>query len=172
MADQQTCVNFVLDNEDARRLYAVEPDPTHADPSARAISGINSHFWPTQFARILSIPQAARGSEVAAFYVLEYFEPWVAQLEDTALAARVMDAEVNEGAGVGVRCLQEALNDADRAALVEDCVWGPETVGAANATTDPVALAMAFRTARDAAYQALPGVTHAMLTAYLARAAR
>ena len=151
MADFPTCYAFVLPNEDFTppRFEAI-PDPTPTDPTAGAISGINSAAFPAQFARIAAIlPPAARAAAVESFYESTYWNGWIRQLQN-AIAMRVMDAEVNHGAGVGVRLLQRACNAleaAPGAMLVVDGLWGPFTVEDTNAA-NLVRLVQMFRVAR------------------------
>ena len=156
MADFQTCYAFVLPDEDyTPPRYALSPDPTKAAPNAQAISGINSASFPAVFAVIASLPQAHRAAPVLAFYQSTYFGPWLAQLPNE-IAMRVMDAEVNEGQGIGVRLLQTAANCCNGAQdhIAVDGLWGPDTVAAAcePATADLVG---AFKAARAARYKAI-----------------
>jgi hypothetical protein len=156
VADFATCYDFVLANEDfTPPRYATVPDPTQADPLALAISGINSAKFPEQFEVIFAAKTPAeRAPLVAAFYERTYFTPHLAQLSNP-VAMRLMDAEVNEGAGAGVKLLQKACQ-ALGAALEVDGVLGPITITAANACDQEVLVA-AFRAARVAAYEAIGG---------------
>ena len=156
MADFASCYAFVLANEDyTPPRYATVPDPTKSDPLALAISGINSAKFPDEFEPIFATkPPADRAPLVAAFYQKTYFTPQLAQLSNP-VAMRLMDAEVNEGAGAGVRLLQKACQ-ALGATLEVDGALGPITIAAANAC-DQDALVAAFRAARVAAYEAIGG---------------
>lgn len=151
MASFRNSLNFVLDNEDSQREYADVPD---APPGARAISGINSHSYPADYAHIAALPQAERGPAVAAFYAANFWDHWLAEVASDPAAARIMDAEVNEGQGTGIRLAQEAANKARSSNLEIDGVWGPATVLAINAC-DPQEFVGCFRAARIARYQDL-----------------
>lgn len=156
MADFATCYDFVLANEDfTPPRYATVPDPTKADPLALAISGINSAKFPEDFERIFAAKTPAdRAPLVAAFYRKTYFTPHLAQLSNP-VAMRLMDAEVNEGAGAGVKLLQKACL-ALGANVELDGALGPLTIAAANAC-DQENLVAAFKAWRIAAYEAIGG---------------
>jgi hypothetical protein len=156
LADFATCYDFVLADEDYMPpRYATVPDPTKADPLALAISGINSAEFPEDFESIFAAKTPAdRAPLVAAFYRKIYFTPRLAQLSNP-VAMRLMDAEVNEGAGAGVKLLQKACQ-ALGATLEVDGALGPLTIAAANAC-DQEALVAAFRAARVRAYEAIGG---------------
>ena len=148
MADFQTCYDWMLDNEDARRAYAQIPD---APPGAFAISGINSKSFPSDFAAIVAINQAKRGPSIFRFYQLHFWNSWFDQLLSDEIAKRVFDAAVNMGAGTAVKLLQIAIN-ALGGSLTIDGTWGPATLAAANGS-DPTALYQAFITARENHYR-------------------
>jgi hypothetical protein len=156
LATFEVCYAFVLSNEDfAPPRYAAVPDPTKSDPLALAISGINSAKFPDEFEPIFATkPAAERAPLVAAFYERTYFTPQLAQLSNP-VAMRLMDAEVNEGAGAGVKLLQKACNSLG-ANLEVDGALGPLTIAAANGC-DQDALVAAFKAARVAAYEAIGG---------------
>jgi lysozyme family protein len=148
MADFQTCFEWMLDNEDARRAYAQVHD---APPGAFAISGINSAAFPSDFAAIEAIPQAQRGPSIKRFYQLRFWNTWFTQLLSDDVAKRVFDEAVNAGAGTAVRVLQTATN-ALGGALTVDGGWGTLTLAAANAA-NPTALYQAFIEARKDRYR-------------------
>jgi lysozyme family protein len=91
------------------------------------------------------------------------------------ICKRVFDFAVNGGRGASVRCLQQALNSLlapGEAPLAEDGVWGPMTLGAANAA-DPAALVSSFQAKRVAYYQAIVAADPSKekyLAAWIARA--
>ncbi len=154
MSDFATCFAFVLENEaGSPPNYAIVPDPTKTDPAAKACSGINSSDFPETFDMLFQATPAERPSIVAAFYEITYFNRWLCQLPNE-IAMRVMDAEVNEGAGVGVKLLQEAVNSqfTSGAKLAVDGVWGPHTIAAA-VGVNAASLLMSFQALRIARYQ-------------------
>ena len=148
MADFQTCYDWMMDNEDARRAYVRVPD---APPGAFAISGINSAAFPSDFAAIEAIPQAQRGPSIKRFYEVHFWNNWFSQLLSDDLAKRVFDAAVNMGAGTAIRLLQTAAN-ALGGALTVDGGWGTLTLTAAN-SANPAALIAAFIEAREDHYR-------------------
>ena len=151
MADFNTAINFVLQNEDSTHSYATVKD---SPPGAYAISGINSAAFPDQFVVINSIPQAQRGPAVLDFYKQEFWNKWYSQLISDDLACRVLDTAVNNGPGTAVKLLQLALNSIGTPTLNVDGEWGPATLAAAN-YADPKSLLTAFRLARVNHYQAI-----------------
>lgn len=155
-------LSFVLNNEDGRRQYAAVPD---APPGARAISGINSAAYPTQYAKIAALPQAQRGSAVSDFYLTEFWNPLeVANLDSQDLANRVMDQAVNGGLGSGGKLLQVAANACGSSLAIDGSI-GNETVSAAN-SLDQSQLLTAFKTARINHYKAI-AVHNSSLQKYL-----
>ncbi len=150
MSDFGICFEWMMDNEDARRAYAQVPD---APPGAFAISGINSHAFPTDFAAIAAISQAQRGPSIKRFYALHFWNTWFQQLLSDDVAKRVFDEAVNAGAGAAVRVLQTAIN-ALGGALTVDGGWGTLTLTAANGL-NPETLYRAFITAREDHYRAI-----------------
>ena len=187
MADFDYCFAFVLSNEDhTPPRYEDEPDAPGSYAvvngvrvwnGARAISGVNSHAWPAQYAAIAAVQQDQRGSAVAAFYRQNFWNQRLVSLVSASIAAVVMDACVNEGPEPGVHLLQEAVNDCNPTGghmLNEDGQLGPATVAAAN-TCDPVKLLAAFMDARQARYRALVDTNPAdssYLAGWLARASK
>ena len=178
MADWNTAFNWLMDNEDAARAYAVVPD---APPGAFAISGINSAAWPLRYPLIAAIPQTERGPAVEAFYEEHYWNQWYAQLTSDEVAKRVFDFAVNAGSVAAVRCLQEACNSLKRTDpsglatefhLHVDGELGQDTVGTAN-DTDSATLVAAFQQARVSYYKAIVAANPAdaqYLKAWTARA--
>lgn len=154
MSDFATCFAFVLENEaGSPPNYAIVPDPTEADPAAKACAGINSSYFPATFEWLSQATPAERPSIIAAFYEISYFSQWLEQIPNE-IAKRVMDAEVNEGAGIGVKLLQEAVNSqiVSGPKLAVDGVWGPLTLSAAT-RVNPDSLLMSFQALRIARYQ-------------------
>ena len=164
MANFQTCFSFVLPNEDTDPpRFEIVADPVHGvDPDAEALSGINSHFWPSQFRLIAALPQDQRGPAVATFYEANFWNRWFAGLNSNRIAAMTLDAAVNQGEGWAVRFLQGASN------AVVDGAWGPNTLARANASNldDQVAKFIALRQSR---YRQVGGPS---LAGWLLRAAK
>lgn len=149
MADFQVAYAWMMDNEDSAREYAQVPD---APPGAYAISGINSHAFPDQFAVVAAIPQGYRGVYIRRFYQANFWNQWFGQLTSDELAKRVFDAAVNMGPGTAVTLLQKAVNSLNRGTASEDGVWGPLTILGCDAC-DLNALAVAFIAARCQHYR-------------------
>lgn len=147
MADFNVAFDWVMGFEDPKREYATVND---APPGAFAISGINSRAFPSDFQTIsvLSMPQ--RVAAVQAFYELNFWNSWIAQLQSDELAKRVFDAGVNMGKDTAVKLLQQALG----AAVVRDGAWGPITLQAAN-SANPDELVGAFKRARIGYYEVI-----------------
>jgi lysozyme family protein len=143
MADWKICFNWMLENEDMARAYAVVPD---APPGAHAVSGINSAAFPAQFAAIAALSQDQRGPAVEQFYRQEFWSKWFDALTSDELAKRVFDAAVNMGAGTAWRILQGALG------IHVDGLPGPLTVNEANSYADAV---QDFIAGRKAHYEAI-----------------
>ena len=164
-------LDFVLDNEDRERKYALVPD---APPGAHAISGINSAAYPEQFAQIAATPQAQRGPAIANFYLTEFWNPLgVSGINSQDVANRVLDQAVNGGLKSGGTLLQIAA-DACGSSLVIDGSIGPNTIKVINAL-DPAALLKAFQTARINHYKAIAAHNPAdqkYLSEWLARASQ
>ncbi|SRR5579875_518813 len=167
MAEFEPCLAFVLGNEAGNPPnYETTPD---SPPGAKVIAGINSYAYPRDFAFINSLPLDQRPVQVAAFYQRNFWNQYIAQLASQTLAAMVMDSMVNQGPVTGVKVLQTACNtDSDGLPmLVEDGIWGPETVNRSNALGN--SLIPAFVQARMAKYQATPADA-ATKAAWIARA--
>jgi len=171
MSQFEPALNFVLDNEDAKREYALVPD---APPGAHAISGINSAAFPEQFNAIAAIPQAQRGPAIAQFYQTHFWTPLdAAGLVDQDVANRVLDQAVNGGFKSGCKLLQVAGN-ACGCTLVEDGSIGPSTLAAVNAI-DQADLLVAYRVARINHYKAIAIANPSdqqYLTEWIARASK
>ena len=164
MALFEVCFPFVLPNEDFDPpRFEIVPDPVHGiDPNAEAISGINSHYWPKDFARIAAIPQTERGPAVSAFYETNFWNSWFSELVSNRIAAMTLDASVNQGEGWAVRFLQGASGS------VVDGLWGPKTIASANAANLDYQVGR-FVQLREARYRQVGGVS---LPDWLARAAK
>jgi lysozyme family protein len=145
MASFDIAFTWLLTSEDPKNECAIVPD---APPGAHAISGINSHAFPTAFARIAVLPQSQRMAAVSSFYKTYFWNKWLDQLASDELAKRVFDAAVNMGSKTALGLLQRALWPSAE----PDEVWGPETVSAANAG-DLTATVEAFKRLRGAHYQ-------------------
>ena len=141
MASFDVCYNFMIDNEDPKREYAIVPDA-----GGMAISGINSKAWPLAFEQIAKLDVAERGLEVETFYQGEFWNQWLAQLNSQELANRVFDASVNMGKFRAIVLLQRACH------LRENGLWGKTLVAGANAIADVVP---AFKKARCDYYRAI-----------------
>lgn len=164
MSSFDICFSFVLPNEDFDPpRYEIVADPVHGvDPSAKAISGINSHFWAADFAVIAAIPQPQRGPAVAAFYQKNFWGHWLGSLISNRIAAMTLDASVNQGAGWAVRFLQGASG------ATVDGAWGPDTVASANAANLDYQVGR-FIELREDRYREVGGPS---LPGWLARAAK
>jgi lysozyme family protein len=150
MANWQTAFDWMMDNEDALRAYAIVNDV-----GGQAISGINSAVFPDNFAAISSVPQVQRGILVQAFYYNYFWNQWYAQLNSDDVAKRVFDAAVNMGPGTAVKLLQQAIDNCAKAFVVSnDGIWGQLTVGHAN-ICPPDRLVAAFQQARSDHYRAI-----------------
>lgn len=165
MATWNICYNWVLDNEDFERTYESNPDApgqwkTDANghkvwDGAYAISGINSAAYPTQFATINNLPQNKRGPAVETFYKTYFWNYWLSQLLADDVAKRVFDAEVNMGARVGGKLLQQACNTLtppNEVALTIDGVLGEGTISRANSLNKDQ-LVGAYKAARAKYYE-------------------
>lgn len=174
-------LNFVLNNEDRLRQYAIVPDA-----GGFAVSGVNSKAWPSEFAQISSLPQDQRAEPVAAFYEQHFWNRWIEALDSQDLADRVMDASVNNGPKMGITLFQQAINSV--AQMIEprpsfeislqdwpihvDGAMGPITVAAANKYPADKILE-AFRAARIAYYEQIVAADPAAtdnLSGWIARA--
>ena len=167
MADASICIGWVLPHEAGTPPnYGINPDPTQADPNAQVCAGINSHWYPDDFAAIIALPEDQRAPAVDAFYQRVFWSKWLAGLTSNAIAAYVLDAEVNESQRIGADLLEEAV-DACGANVAVDGSLGPRTVAAAN-TISPAILLPALQNAREDAYRRIGGPN---LKGWLARAA-
>jgi hypothetical protein len=153
MANFDVSYAWIMTSEDPTYHYAMVPDPP---PGAHAISGINSHSFPSEFAAINAVPQADRGPAVRNFYQTKFWNQWYAALATDDLAKRVFDEAVNGGPGTAVFMLQRAVNTLlpEDAQINVDGGWGSNTVGAANYCDQPTLVAN-FITARITHYKAI-----------------
>lgn len=170
MAEFLPAYQWTIGSEDSLDLHAVVNDPVPSRPippdatpeqasaieadnakraAAQAISGVNSYWFPTDFATIEAVPHAQRGPFVMHFYALRFWNGWLGQLGSQDLANRVYDGGVNSGQGNAVRWLQGALGAFGVPSVAVDGVWGPVTLAAANAAPQD-ALLDAFRQERVA----------------------
>lgn len=172
MANWKICYNWMMDNEDRGRKCQIVPDPVtpHISPdmdeeekqaeidraqNAKAISGINSYYFPEDFARIAAVPPEQRPPLVEDFYRVHFWNVWYDAMHSDEVSKRVLDASVNMGEHTAVRLLQEAINSSINPAsprIGEDGVWGPETVRTANSLLDGY-LEMEFKRFRLNYYQ-------------------
>ena len=141
MASFDVCYDFMIDNEDPKREYAIVPDA-----GGMAISGINSKAWPTAFEEIANLDVADRPVKVEAFYRGAFWETEYEQLTSDEIAKRVFDASVNMGKFRAIVLLQRACH------LRENGLWGKTLVAGANAIADVVP---AFKKARCDYYRAI-----------------
>lgn len=149
MSSFDSAFDFLMSNEDSERECAVVPD---APEGCFAISGINSHYWPEDFARISGLAQAERGPAVKQFYLANFWNTWLGQIADNDLCARVFDSRVNQGAGISTRLLQQSVNELGGVRIAEDGLWGPATLEAVN-NQNPHTLLNMFRANRAAYYK-------------------
>jgi lysozyme family protein len=141
-----------MESEDPQHLCEKVSD---APPGAWAISGVNSAAFPGEFEAIAALAQNERALAVEQFYERNFWKVWYAQLTSDEVAKRVFDAAVNAGSVASVRCLQEAVNSFPiQVPLVEDGVFGPQTVAKANILHAP-SLVSNFCARRVAYYQAI-----------------
>lgn len=141
--------DYLMSFEDPEKLCEIAQDDY-----GETVSGINSDYWPKQFAKIASMPQSQRLPWVMQFYRDNYWATYnLMLLESQQVANYTMDCLVNPGNGA--RILQEAL-DTLGAALDIDGVVGPKTIQAANlmiAQVKTTALLDAMRGIRLAIYK-------------------
>lgn len=149
MASFDVAYEWMMNNEDGARKYALVPD---APPGAHAISGINSAAFPHEFEVIASFPQADRAEPVKDFYHTHFWNRWFDQLASDEVAKRVFDAAVNMGEGTAVKLLQTAIEGAIGVSVGVDGSWGPRTLSGANAC-DSGDLTAAFKAARTSHYR-------------------
>ena len=174
MANWNVCYNWMMDNEDRTRACKTVPDPVtpHLTPdmteeekqaeiqkaeNAQAISGINSYYFPVQFAKIAALPQSQRAPAVQQFYKDELWNQWFDGLNSDEVGKRVLDATVNMGGITAVKILQRAINSAahtyDDPVVTVDGKWGPATVREANNIPVPDYLVIEFKRLRLGWYQ-------------------
>jgi lysozyme family protein len=149
MGNFNTAYEWMMDNEDAGRKYALVPD---APPGAHAISGINSAAFPNEFAVIAALPQAERAEPVKDFYKTHFWNRWFEEILSDEVVKRVFDAAVNMGEGTAVKLLQAATESAVGVSVGIDGVWGPRTLSGAN-NANPEMLSSAFKAARVSHYR-------------------
>jgi lysozyme family protein len=172
MANWDTSYNWMMDNEDPARAYAVVPD---APPGAFAVSGINSAAFPGEFEAIAALAHNERALAVEQFYERNFWNPYAAQITSDEIAKRWLDAAVNMGPGTAVKLLQQAVNwsrDSAPISLVVDGQWGPRTVEEVNKCNQDE-LVSEFQQARIEHYQAIVAANPAKekyLAGWLARA--
>lgn len=142
MSQYLPALNYTLDWEDPKRLYAVVPDT-----GGYAISGINSAAWPVEFKAISSAPQKERSNMVFDFYRFNFWNVMkVGGINFQDLANRVLDEGVNASSEVGIKLLQRATL-AVGSKLDVDGVMGPETLEVVNGL-DPERLLAWYRQTR------------------------
>ena len=142
--------DWLMDNEDRKRECAIVPD---YPPGSQAISGINSHFHPAQFAALAALPQSQRLPAVKAAYKTDLWNQWLARITSVEVVKRTLDTEVNEGPATGVKILQESVNDLkEHTVLAVDGGWGPHTVEQVNGC-DPYQLVTVFKATRTQRYR-------------------
>jgi len=152
MSQFPPALDFILNNEDRNREYAIVPDK-----GGQAIAGINSHYWPTAFANISRLPQGERGPAIANFYKTEFWDVMrLGGINSQDLANRVLDEGVNAGPYTACRMLQQAVNQAHGWNLTVDGILGPDSLTAIN-DSDSDKLIAVFGQLRQARYKATPG---------------
>lgn len=171
MAGFEIAYDWMMDNEDSARAYAIVSDDP---PGAHAISGINSAKFPILYEYVAALPQSQRWSAVKDFYQKEFWNNWFMELVSDELAKRVFDEAVNAGEGTAVKQLQIAINNVSGGSVTVDGGWGPLTLQAAN-LCDGAMLCAAFKAARAQHYRDIAAANPAeaqYLQAWLARAAK
>jgi len=149
MSEFGPALDYLLDNEDKARSYAIVPDP-----GGNAIAGINSASFPTQYAAVAAAPQAQRGELVANFYFTAFWSPLELDFVNSQdIANRVLDQAVNGGPYSAIAMLQECANSLGGAIAV-DGTMGTLTLHAVNAC-DAGKLLDAYRKARVEHYEAV-----------------
>lgn len=168
MAEFTPAYEWTTGSEDPLGLHAVVKDPVDqqiippdATPeevakmeadnarraAAQAISGINSYWFPADFATVEAVPQSQRGPFVMHFYALHFWNGFLGLLNSQDLANRVYDGGVNSGPGNAAIWLQKALGALGVTGVTVDGHWGPITVAAANSAPQD-ALLDAFKAER------------------------
>ena len=179
MASFDLAYSFLLPDEDTTppTYQAVhDPVPLRHNPdndpaitadnllraSAQAISGINSYYWPKWYNAIAAVAPPQRAEPVKSFYRTNYWTHWLQSLNSNRIAAMVLNASVNMGAGWGCKLLQRACGAED------DGQWGVNTLAAAN-SADVDDMVRQFIVAREERYREIGGSS---LPQWLARAQR
>lgn len=181
--------NFLMTSEDPLLKYESVRDPVQPRitpamtaeeesaeqqraANARAISGVNSYFFPQDFANINAEAQSNRGPMIQSFYQQNFWNKWLAQIESDDLTMRIFDSGVNQGGGTAARILQNAVNAISSQSLTVDGGWGPLTLDAVNRCAAGTLLA-AFKAARADKYRDIAANNpNAPLSAWLARAGK
>jgi hypothetical protein len=162
------CFEWMMNFEDPKQEYAVV-----GDVGGHSISGINSHYWPAQYSAIEAIPQPDRGVAVEAFYLQNFWIPRYAELANPELGKRVFDFAVNDSRGRSTGTLQAAINalhDPTAGLVVEDGLFGPATIDAANRSIY-ASLVVMFKELRAAHYLAnAAGLPQGVVNVLVARA--
>jgi lysozyme family protein len=91
--------------------------------------------------------------QAGAIYAAEYW-PGLEQVENQAVASKILDLRVNFGVAGGNRLAQQAANVLVDPPTAVDGRWGPDTVATINAA-DPSALLDELANAAAARYQAI-----------------
>ena len=179
MASFDLAYSFLLPDEDTTPpTYQIVHDPVPKRPNpnndpaitadnllraaAQAISGINSYYWPKWYAAIAAVAPPQRAEPVKSFYRTNYWTHWLQSLNSSRIAAMVLDASVNQGAGWGCKLLQRACGAED------DGQFGSATVAAAN-SADLNDMVRQFVVAREERYREIGG---ASLASWLIRASK
>jgi lysozyme family protein len=131
MAEFNAAIGMILQHEGG---YVNNPN----DPGGETNYGISKRSYPGVNIRGLT-PQIA-----AAIYQRDFWNPLLLdEVNNQALATKILDTCVNLGKGAGVKYLQRALLSLG-AAVAVDGAMGPATIAAVN-SVDPVALLAAYR---------------------------
>ena len=163
MATFDYAYNFTLPNEtymDENRIYddnddsfdQKQHDGTIKHIEARAIAGINSHYWPDQYAECLAIPRLERGPYLKTFYEKYFWNRWLEGIVSEDIAARVFDSGFNQGQGIACKLIQHSVNALQSTQIEADGKWGPVTLAAVN-NLNPIQLLNKFRDMRAAQYR-------------------
>ena len=166
MASWDVCYNWLMDNEDETRRFKDSPDPVpvrhndtpqvvEAKKNARAIGGINSFYFPNEYAAVIAVEPVNRGLHIEQFYIEHFWNRWLAQITSDDVAKRIFDSAVNQGQGTAVKIAQEAFNSTATKKIDEDGDWGPETLAAIN-SQDPLFFVSAFQAQRVGKYLESP----------------
>ena len=172
MALFEICYEWVLPHEAGTPpRYNITADPVSPLPNpdndpaiaadndrrrlAQACAGINSYWYRLDFAFIAALAEADRPAAVAAFYQRKFWSPQLAQIASNAVASYLLDSEVNQGQGKGVKILQTALGACGQPVKPDGCL-GPASLTAVN-LIPPAALKGPFQNARIVAYNRIGG---------------